>query len=88
MGEVTSADGAWSVNYSSAGFTAPPKVFVTAEATGTAAGDANYASVRNSTITTTGCSGRASSAVTVGLLVATVNGSANGIKISVLALGV
>lgn len=88
IGTVTTSGGNWTVNYSSAGFTEYPVVVATARASGQANGDANYASVRDSTITNTSCSGRASNAVTVGILLATVNQpSPDGTLIQVVAIG-
>ena len=86
---TTVSSGGWTVDYSAAGFTQVFGVFAQAQAVGTSNGDANYASVRTNTITTTGCSGRSSNAVTVGLLLATVNQpSANGTIITVLVIGI
>ncbi len=86
-GRVSAIDGQWTVDFSSAGFTAPPQVWAQASATGTAKADRNFASVRQDTITETACSGTASNAVTTGLLVATVLTNAD-CDIDVLALGV
>lgn len=88
-GTASVNNGGWSVDYTSAGFTAPPTIFAQAECTGTSNGDANYASVRRDTITTTGCSGRCSNAVSGGLLAVTVNTAAsNGTIVEVLAIGI
>lgn len=87
-GRVSSdSDGLWSVDYSSAGFTLPPRVFAQAEATSADNADRNFASVRHDTVTTTSCSGTASNAVTVGLLGATVLTDAQ-CDIDILAIGV
>ena len=88
VGVVSATSGVWTVDFSSAGFTAPPLVTATAEAaTGDAAINANYACVENAATTMTTAKGRASNSVSAGLLVGTVNTSAT-CKVNIIAIGI
>lgn len=88
VGVVTAASGEWTVNFSSAGFTAPPVVTATAEAiTGSAAGNANYACVENTATTKTTAKGRAMNATSAGLLIGMVSTNAS-CKVNIIAIGI
>lgn len=88
VGVVSATNGSWTVDFSSAGFTAPPLVTATAEAaTGDLAGNANFASVENAAITKTTARGRAMNATSVGLLVGMVNTNAT-CKVNITAIGI
>ncbi len=84
---VSGNAGQFTVDYSSAGFTAPPKVFVTGHG-GSNRETAIFASTTAGTITATGCSGRANTSNTTGVLLVyqLVNAPA-GTVIDVFAIG-
>ena len=86
-GVVEAVNGVWTVDYSSAGFSSPPIVIPVAHTSGSGEDGGNYASIKQTSITTTGCSGRAHNAITTGLLVATANIPANT-KVTVIAIGI
>ena len=88
VGVVSATSGFWTVDFSSAGFTAPPLVTATAEAaTGEAAKEANFASVENVATTTTTAKGRAMNSVSSTILFNTVNTNAT-CKVNIIAIGI
>jgi hypothetical protein len=88
LGDAVTVKGAWTVDYSSAGFTAPPRIIPSAEcANAGKAEDGRYASFSFESITTRSASGRVNEAVSLGALVAVVNGIAET-RVSIVAIGV
>jgi len=83
---IANADGDWSIDYSSVGFTQVPMVTATGQASGTAAADRRFASLGANQPTLTGCSGKLASATSAGLLAAMsmVAGAGN---VNVIAIG-
>ncbi len=79
-GVVEAVKGVWTADYSSAEFSSPPIVIPVAHTSG---GGGNYASINQTSITATSCSGSAHNAK----LVATSNVPANT-KVTVIAIGI
>ena len=78
--------GVWTADFSSAGFTKIPRVLAIAENTGTANGEAAWATVDLTNVTKTTASGRCLGATVVGLLAGMVAvDSAN--RVTVIAIG-
>ena len=86
-GVVDAVQGVWTVDYSSAGFSSPPLVIPVAHTSGSGRDNGNYASINQTSITATGCSGATHNATTAGLLVATTNVPANT-KVTIIAIGI
>lgn len=86
-GVVEAVKGVWTVDYSSAQFSSPPIVIPVAHTNGSGEDNGNYASINQTSITATSCSGSAHNATTAGLLVAMTNVPANT-KVTVIAIGV
>lgn len=84
---TTDANGAWSINFSSAGFSAAPKVFAQAVGASDNRGDRVFAEVTSTSATAAagGCS-RATSSSFLGLGT-TLNNAPTGTAVDVLAIG-
>lgn len=84
---TTDGSGNWSINYSSAGFSATPRVFVSAQGVTSGRGDRVFAEVttKSATAAAGGCS-RATSSSFLGLGT-TLNNAPTGTVVDVLAIG-
>ena len=86
-GVVEAVKGVWTADYSSAEFSSPPIVIPVAHTSGSGGSGGNYASINQTSITATSCSGSAHNATIAGLLVAMTNVPANT-KVTVIAIGI
>lgn len=83
----TDSNGAWAVDYSSAGFTAPPRVQATAVGPGASASAARNAGLSSAPTATT-AAGIVTSPATISILgLLTVNLVSAGVPVHVVAIG-
>ena len=78
--------GAWTVDFSSAGFTKIPRVLAISENVGTDNGNAAWATVDLTNVTKTTANGRCLSAVCVGLLAGNIAADSSN-RVTVIAIG-